>query len=60
MTTTAHTTALYVALELGQDQWHLAFATQAAEKPRFPDPAGLRDRIRAAAEPWSGTGPRRQ
>ena len=35
MTTAAHTQALYVALELGQDQWHLAFATQAAEKPRF-------------------------
>jgi len=34
MTTAAHTPALYVALELGQDKWHLAFATQAAEKPR--------------------------
>jgi transposase len=35
MTTAAHTPALYVALELGQDKWHLAFATQAAEKPRY-------------------------
>ena len=35
MTTAAPTQALYVALELGQDKWHLAFATQAAEKPRF-------------------------
>jgi hypothetical protein len=35
MTTAARTQALYVALELGQDKWHLAFATQAAEKPRF-------------------------
>ena len=26
---------LYVAFELGQDKWLLAFATQAAEKPRF-------------------------
>ncbi len=26
---------LYVALELGQDKWLLAFATQAAEKPRI-------------------------
>lgn len=36
MTTTNTTTAtLYVALELGQDKWLLACATQAAEKPRF-------------------------
>jgi transposase len=35
MTTAACPRALYVALELGQDKWHLAFATQAAEKPRF-------------------------
>ena len=35
MTTAVHTQALYVALELGQDKWHLACATQAAEKPRF-------------------------
>jgi transposase len=27
--------ALYIALELGQDKWLLACATQAAEKPRF-------------------------
>src|SRR5579864_5534035 len=35
MTTVACPRALYVALELGQDKWHLAFATQAAKKPRF-------------------------
>ena len=35
MTTATGTHALYIALELGQDKWHLAFATQAAEKPRF-------------------------
>jgi hypothetical protein len=36
MTTTAtHTPTRYVALELGQDNWLLACATQAAEKPRF-------------------------
>jgi len=29
------TRALYIALELGQDKWLLACATQAAEKPRF-------------------------
>jgi len=33
--TAAKTGTLYVALELGQDKWHLACATQAAEKPRF-------------------------
>jgi transposase len=33
--TTATTTTLYVALELGCDKWVLASATQAAEKPRF-------------------------
>jgi transposase len=32
-TTTAGT--LYIALELGQDKWLLACATQAAEKPRY-------------------------
>src|SRR5262249_49950972 len=37
MTTTK---ALYIALELGQDQWLLAGATAAAQKPRFrPVPA---------------------
>jgi transposase len=34
-TTTTVTGTLYVALELGQDKWLLACATQAAEKPRF-------------------------
>ena len=49
MTTAAHAPALYVALELGQDKWHLAFATQAAEKPSFRAiPA--RDLDRLAAE----------
>jgi transposase len=33
--TAAKIGTLYVALELGQDKWHLACATQAAEKPRF-------------------------
>jgi transposase len=33
--TTTHTGTLYVALELGQDKWLLACATQAAEKPRL-------------------------
>jgi transposase len=33
--TAAKTGTLYVALELGRDKWHLACATQAAEKPRF-------------------------
>jgi transposase len=32
---TATTGTLYVALELGQDKWLLACATQAAEKPRY-------------------------
>jgi transposase len=37
---------LYIALELGQDKWLLAFATQAAEKPRFrPLPARDLDRL---------------
>jgi len=35
MTTTSTTGTLYVALELGQDKWLLACATQAAEKPRY-------------------------
>src|SRR5262249_22492470 len=29
------TATLYIALELGQDKWLLACATQAAQKPRF-------------------------
>jgi transposase len=32
---TTPTPTLYIALELGQDKWLLACATQAAEKPRF-------------------------
>jgi transposase len=47
--TAAPTGTLYVALELGQDQWHLAFATQAAEKPRFRA-VPARDLDRLAAE----------
>jgi transposase len=55
MTTAARTQALYVALELGQDKWHLACATQAAEKPRFRaiparDLGRLADEIRKAKE----------
>lgn len=55
MTTAARNHALYVALELGQDKWHLAFATQAAEKPRFRaiparDLGRLADEIRKAKE----------
>jgi transposase len=55
MTTAAHTHALYIALELGQDKWHLAFATQAAERPRFRaiparDLGRLADEIRKARE----------
>jgi transposase len=55
MTTVARTQALYVALELGQDKWHLAFATQAAEKPRFRviparDLGRLADEIQKAKE----------
>jgi transposase len=46
---TAPTTAtgtLSIALELGQDKWLLACATQAAEKPRFrPVPARDLDRL---------------
>ena len=34
-TTTTNLATLYIALELGQDKWLLACATQAAEKPRF-------------------------
>src|SRR3954453_18561222 len=34
-TTTTATLALYIALELSQDKWLLACATQAAQKPRF-------------------------
>jgi transposase len=33
--TTIKTGTLYVALELGQDKWLLACATQPAQKPRF-------------------------
>src|SRR5262245_63027164 len=33
--TTTQTATLYLALELSQDKWLLACATQAAEKPRF-------------------------
>jgi transposase len=33
--TTTHTATLYIALELGQDKWLLACATQAAQKPRL-------------------------
>jgi transposase len=33
--TTTQTRTLYIALELGQDKWLLACATQAAEKPRL-------------------------
>src|SRR5262245_38609438 len=55
MTTAARNHALYVALELSQDKWHLAFATQAAEKPRFRaiparDLGRLADEIRKAKE----------
>ncbi len=32
---TSTTKTLYIALELGQDKWLLAFTTQAAEKPRL-------------------------
>jgi transposase len=53
--TAAKTGTLYVALELGQDKWHLACATQAAEKPRFRavparDLGRLADEIRKAKE----------
>jgi transposase len=34
-TATISTGKLYIALELGQDKWLLACATQAAQKPRF-------------------------
>jgi transposase len=55
MTTATGTHALYIALELGQDKWHLAFATQAAEKPRFRaiparDLGRLADEIHKAKE----------
>jgi transposase len=33
--TTSTTATLYLALELGQDKWLIACATQAAQKPRF-------------------------
>jgi transposase len=49
MTTAARTKALYVALELGQDKWVLACATQAAEKPRYRT-VPARDLNRLAAE----------
>src|SRR5262249_31874717 len=55
MMTAARNHALYVALELGQDKWHLAFATQAAEKPRYRaiparDLGRLADEIHKAKE----------
>src|SRR5262249_351176 len=55
MTTAAGNHVLYVALELGQDKWHLAFATQAAEKPRYRalparDLGRLADEIHKAKE----------
>jgi transposase len=55
MMTATGTHALYIALELGQDKWHLAFATQAAEKPRFRavparDLGRLADEIHKAKE----------
>src|SRR5262249_23927869 len=55
MTTAARNHALCVALELGQDKWHLAFATQAAEKPRYRaiparDLGRLADEIHKAKE----------
>jgi transposase len=34
-TTTTATGTLYIALELGQDKWLIACATEAAQKPRF-------------------------
>jgi transposase len=41
------TPTLYIALELGQDKWLLACATQAAQKPRYrPVPARDLDRLR--------------
>src|SRR6516225_1783906 len=46
MTTTR---ALYIALELSQDKWLLACATQAAEKPRFRQ-VPARDLERLSAE----------
>ena len=47
--TTTTTKSLYIALELGQDKWLLAFATAAAEKPRLRSmPA--RDLVRLAEE----------
>jgi transposase len=49
---TANTTAsptLYIALELGQDKWLMACATQAAERPRFR-PLPARDLTRLQEE----------
>jgi transposase len=44
--TTTTTGTLYIALELSQDKWLLACATQAAEKPRFrPVPARDLERL---------------
>lgn len=53
--TTNTTKALHVALELGQDKWLLALATEAAEKPRLRsmparDLARLADEIAKAKE----------
>jgi transposase len=45
-TTTTKTGTLYIALELGQDKWLVACATQAAEKPRYRSvPARDLDRL---------------
>jgi transposase len=45
--TTSPTATLYLALELGQDKWLMACATQAAQKPRFrPLPARDLNRLR--------------
>ena len=53
--TTTKAGTLYIALELGWDNWLIACATQAAEKPRFRSMAArdlgkLRDEIAKAKE----------
>src|SRR5262245_47744861 len=48
-TTTTATGTLYIALELGQDKWLMACATEAAEKPRFR-PLPARDLVRLHEE----------
>jgi transposase len=55
LTTATATGTLYVALELGQDKWLMACATQAAEKPRYRglparDLTRLHDEIAKAKE----------